>query len=235
MAADVLDRPLAAAWDDLPPAWRMLCGGLEGCASRISAKIDEEARLWPIAPARPFRAFELVAPDDVRLVLIGQDPYPLPGDADGLAFSSTRGIPSSMRNVYAAIEQAHPGFVRPPVANLAAWAAQGVLLLNTALTVRSGAKMAGTHLRLGWQEWTGGVLRQLYEDRLRNRRPVPVAWLWGKPAKAFFEQATGGLAIPPDRVLVVRHPSNDYRREFAPLAAAQLKALGGLLKPPIRW
>lgn len=226
---------MAAAWDDLPSAWRNLCAGLDACASRIAASVDADARKSPIAPARPFRAFELVAPDQVRLVLIGQDPYPLPGDADGLAFSSTRGIPGSMRNVYTALEQAFPGFVRPRTADLEHWAKQGVLLLNTALTVRSGPKMAGTHLRLGWQEWTAGVLRALYRSRLQAGTELPVAWLWGKPAQAFFAQATQGLSIPPERVLTVRHPSNDYRREFAPLAAAQLRRLDRLLDPPLRW
>lgn len=233
--AGVLDRSMSAAWEDLPPAWRALCGGLEGYAARVVERVDADARSWPIAPERPFRAFELVEPDDVRLVLIGQDPYPLPGDADGLAFSSKRGIPGSMRNVYAALEQAFPGFVRPRTADLELWARQGVLLLNTALTVRSGPKMAGTHLRLGWQEWTGGLLRALYQSRLQAGRPVPIAWLWGKPAKAFFDAATAGVAIPPERVLTVRHPSNDYRREFAPQAAAQLKTLESLLEPPVHW
>ena len=57
-----------------------------------------------VGPARPFRAFELVAPEDVRLLVIGQDPYPRPGDATGLAFHSPRGVPPSMRNVYKALE-----------------------------------------------------------------------------------------------------------------------------------
>lgn len=230
-----LSRTMAQAWQDLPPAWRALCSGLQAQAQRVIDAVDADAREHAVAPARPFRAFELVPPERVRLVLIGQDPYPLPGDATGLAFMSLRGVPASMRNVYAAIAQAFPGFQRPPVADLEHWAAQGVLLLNAALTVRMGTGMAGTHLRMGWQDWTAGVLRALYSQRLQEGAQVPVAWLWGKPARAFFESATAGLAIAPERVLVARHPSQDFRKEFVGQARAHLEQLSLLLEPPIRW
>lgn len=230
-----LSRPMAQAWQDLPAEWRALCGGLDAHAQRVIAAVDADAREHAIVPARPFRAFELVRPEQVRLVLVGQDPYPLPGDATGLAFMSLRGIPASMRNVYAAIEQACPGFQRPPTANLEHWAQQGVLLLNAALTVRMGPGMAGTHLRMGWQDWTAGVLRALYAQRLQAGAEVPVAWLWGKPARAFFESATAGLPVPQERVLVARHPSQDFRKEFVGQARAHLERLAELLQPPMRW
>lgn len=230
-----LSRPMAQAWGDLPGGWQALSSGLDGHAQRIAAAVDADAREHAVVPARPFRAFELVAPPDVRLVLIGQDPYPLPGDATGLAFSSLRGIPASMRNVYGAIEQACPGFRRPGVADLDHWARQGVLLLNTALTVRMGPKMAGSHLPFGWQQWTAGVLRALYRQRLEAGSELPVAWLWGKPAREFFETAMAGLAVPPQRVLIARHPSQDFRKEFAGQARAHLEQLAELLQPPIRW
>lgn len=230
-----LSRPMAQAFGDLPPAWRELAAPLRPAAERIAAAVDEDRRQHAVAPARPFRAFELVQPQDVRLVLVGQDPYPLPGDATGLAFHCARGIPASMRNVYAALEQALPGFRRPASADLGHWAAQGVLLLNAALTVRIGKGMAGTHLRFGWQDWTGGVLRALYAQRLGAGGHVPVAWLWGKPAAAFFDQAMDGLGVPASRVLRARHPSQDFKREFPAQAAAHLHTLQGLLQPPIRW
>lgn len=230
-----LARPMAQAWLDLPPAWRALAGDLDEQARAVTRAVDAERREHAVAPARPFRAFELVAPDEVRLVLIGQDPYPLPGDATGLAFSCLRGVPASMRNVYAALEQSVPGFRRPAVADLEPWARQGLLLLNAALTVRQGPRMAGTHLRLGWQAWTGGVLRQLYRQRLESGRPVPVAWLWGKPAAAFFDEALSGQALPPERVLRARHPSQDFKGEFPRQAREHLKALERLLQPPVRW
>jgi uracil-DNA glycosylase len=228
-----LSRPLAQALDDLPAGWRQLAGPLQPVAKRIAAAVDEDRREHAIAPALPFRAFELVQPQDVRLVLVGQDPYPKAGDATGLAFHCARGIPASMRNVYAALEQALPGFRRPAGANLEHWAAQGVLLLNAALTVRIGD--AGSHLKFGWQEWTGGVLRALYRQRVEAGQEVPAAWLWGKPASAFFDSAMDGLAVPADRVLRARHPSQDFKREFPGQAAAHLRTLQALLHPPIRW
>lgn len=230
-----LRRPLARAFGDLPLAWRALAAPLEPVAQRIAAAVDSDCREHAVAPARPFRAFELVQPGDVRLVLVGQDPYPLPGDATGLAFHCARGIPASMRNVYVALERALPGFRRPASANLEPWAAQGVLLLNAALTVRVGRGMAGTHLRLGWQDWTGGVLRELYSQRIAAGGPVPVAWLWGKPAATFFDTAMDGLAVPAARVLRARHPSQDFKREFPAQAAAHLQVLQGLLHPPVHW
>lgn len=231
--AGPLQRPLQEAWRDLPPAWLQLCTGLEAHAQAVARKVDADARVTAVGPARPFRAFELVAPEDVRLLIIGQDPYPRPGDATGLAFHSPRGVPPSMRNVYKAFESHLPGFSRPRIANLEHWAAQGVLLLNTALTVRLGE--IGSHMKIGWQAWTTGVVRALYRSREQEGRPYPVAWLWGRPAQAFFDGAVAGLPVPQERVLRSRHPSNDFKQEFAGQAAVHLAQLQRLLDPPIRW
>jgi uracil-DNA glycosylase len=228
-----LTRPMAQAWADLPPAWQELCAGLESCARAVAARVDADARSAPVAPARPFRAFELVRPEDVRLLIVGQDPYPRPGDATGLAFASLRGVPPSMRNVYKAFEAHLPGFSRPKVADLAHWASQGVLLLNTALTVRVGE--IGSHMKIGWQDWTTGVVRALYRSRERSGQPYPVAWLWGRPAQEFFDAAVQGIPVPPERVLRARHPSNDFKQEFVQQAAVHLQQLQRLLDPPVRW
>lgn len=231
--AGPLLRPLSVAWDDLPPAWRALCDGLDVHARVVAERVDADVARGPVGPARPFRAFELVRPQDVRLLIVGQDPYPRPGDATGLAFHSPRGVPPSMRNVYKAFEAHLPGFSRPKVADLEHWAAQGVLLLNTALTVRLGE--IGSHMKIGWQDWTRGVVRALYRTRQEAGEPYPVAWLWGKPAQEFFDAAVSGLPVPPERVLRARHPSNDFRQEFVQQAAAHLAQLQRLLDPPIRW
>jgi uracil-DNA glycosylase len=228
-----LTRRLAQAWTDLPAEWRDLCSGLEAEAAAVAQRVDVDVETAAVGPARPFLAFELVKPRDVRLLILGQDPYPTPGDAYGLAFSSLQRVPPSMRNVYKAFEMHLPGFTRPKVANLEHWAEQGVLLLNTALTVRLGE--IGSHLNVGWQAWTTGVLRALYRQRLAEGAPVPAAWLWGKPAQAFFDGMAEGLAIPPGRVLRARHPSNDFKQEFAQQAAAHLAQLQVLLDPPILW
>jgi uracil-DNA glycosylase len=228
-----LTRPLSEAWQDLPPAWRGLCEGLDAQAGAIAARVDADAKASSVGPARPFRAFELVQPEDVRLVIIGQDPYPRPGDATGLAFCSLQGIPPSMRTVYKAFENHLPGFSRPKIADLEPWARQGVLLLNTALTVRLGE--IGSHMKVGWQEWTRGVVRALYRQRLDAGQVPPVAWLWGKPAQEFFDAAVAGLPVPAERVLRARLPSNDFKQEFVQQAAAHLARLQQLLDPPIRW
>jgi uracil-DNA glycosylase len=228
-----LTRPLAQAWCDLPPAWQRLCAGLEAHADQVCSRVDADAQAAAVGPARPFRAFELVDPQDVRLVIVGQDPYPTPGDANGLAFSSLRGVPRSMLNVYKAFEEHLPGFSRPKVADLEHWARQGVLLLNTALTVRLGE--IGSHMGVGWQGWTQGVVRALYRSREDAGRPYPVAWLWGKPAQQFFDAAVEGMAVPAERVLRARHPANDFRKEFPQQVASHLKQLQALLQPPIRW
>jgi len=228
-----LARPLAEAWCDLPAAWRELCAGLDTHAAEVCRRVDADARFTPVGPARPFRAFELVEPHAVRLLLVGQDPYPTPGDANGLAFSSLRGVPRSMLNVYKAFEEHLPGFSRPRVADLDHWARQGVLLLNTALTVRLGE--IGSHLDIGWQPWTRGVVRALYRSRQAAGQSMPVAWLWGKPAQQFFDAAVEGLPVPAERVLRARHPSNDMKREFPRQVADHLARLQELLQPPIRW
>ena len=228
-----LTRPLSEAWKDLPPAWTALCAGLQPEAEAVARRVDADVQSAAVGPARPFRAFELVRPEDVRLLIVGQDPYPTPGDATGLAFSTLSGVPRSMLNVYKAFEAHLPGFSRPGVANLEHWAEQGVLLLNTALTVRLGE--IGSHMKIGWQPWTQGVVRALYRQRQESGEPFPVAWLWGKPAQAFFDEAVQGMALPPGRVLRARHPSNDFKQEFVAQAAGQLARLQELLQPPIRW
>ena len=92
---------LAAAFDTLPPAW---AAALPGWTPRRRAAVIERIREIsagrPIAPEDPFRALRLVAPDAVRVVILGQDPYPKPGQADGLAFSAGHGRPASLRRVF---------------------------------------------------------------------------------------------------------------------------------------
>ncbi|ADO13826.1 uracil-DNA glycosylase [Saimiriine alphaherpesvirus 1] len=168
------------------------------------------------------------APDDVRVVIIGQDPYHQPGQAHGLAFSVRPGVPvpPSLRNIFTAVRSCYPEAT--PAAGhgcLEKWARQGVLLLNTTLTVRRGA--AGSHSGLGWGRFVAGVLR-----RLAQRRDGLVFMLWGQHAQG---------AIKPDtqRHLVLRfaHPSPLSQTPFGTcrhfLLANQYLEARGL--PPIDW
>ena len=197
---------LPAAFDTLPAAWRAVLPGWTPAAQQ--AVVDAVHRVSGdklIAPPDPFRALRLVAPGDVKVVVLGQDPYPLPGHAEGLAFSAGHGKPHSLRRVFEILEADRPGWKRPAVWKLDPWAAQGVLLLNPVLTVEVGA--AGSHLSCGWQALTSEIIKTLCQH------PAPPTFLlWGKPANAFFDAACPpGLNVP---VLRSRHPSHDIRREF---------------------
>ena len=159
----------------------------------------------PIAPEDPFRALRLVAPADVKVVVIGQDPYPTAGHADGLAFSAARGRPRSLARVFEVLAADRPGaFVSPAVWSLEAWAEQGVLLLNPTLTVEIGR--SGSHQACGWQALTAEIIQHL-----KGRDDPPVFLLWGGKAKAFW-QAAGPPGVA--KALVTRHPSYDMRRAF---------------------
>jgi len=197
---------LAAAFDTLPAAW---AATLPGWTAERRAEVIDRIRVVsadrPIAPDDPFRALRLVAPSDVRVVILGQDPYPKPGQADGLAFSAGQGKPASLRRVFQVLAADRPGFVPPPVWKLDAWARQGVLLLNPTLTIEVGR--IGSHMDCGWQALTSEIVRNLslYEK-------PPIFLLWGVRAQAFFDAACAeGSAV---QTLRTRHPSNDMRRDF---------------------
>ena len=133
--------------------------------------------IFPL-PKNVFRAFDLCMPSDVRVVILGQDPYHTPGVADGLAFSSVPGnpIPPSLQNIYKEIEaEFGSSCVKSP--DLTHWAEQGVLLLNASLTVESG--IANSHSDIGWHEFTDAVIRIVSETQEHN-----VFMLWGNYARA---------------------------------------------------
>jgi uracil-DNA glycosylase len=130
-------------------------------------------------PHQVFRALNSVPLPQCRVVVLGQDPYHGPGQAEGLSFSVPRGVavPSSLRNIYRELSDDIPGFVAPGHGSLEAWAHQGVLLLNATLTVRGGD--ANSHAKAsGWLEFTAAVV-----DVLSRRRKGLVFLLWGKFAQ----------------------------------------------------
>ena len=139
---------------------------------------DERARA-AVYPPEPevFAALHLTRYADTRVVILGQDPYHGPGQAHGLCFSVRRGVkvPPSLHNISVELE-ADLGITPARHGNLQAWAEQGVLLLNTCLTVRGGA--AGSHHGKGWETFTDEVLRVV------NAKTDPVVFvLWGAPAR----------------------------------------------------
>lgn len=197
---------LPAAFDGLPPAWR---AALPGWTPVRCAEVVERVRRVsadrPIGPTDPFRALRFHPPQGVRVVVFGQDPYPKPGHADGLAFSAGHGRPASLRRVMQVLAEDRPGWVPPPVWKLDAWARQGVLLLNPTVTIEIGA--IGSHMECGWQALTSEIVEVLcrFDD-------PPVFMLWGGKAQAFFAQACPAGASP--TVLATRHPSNDMYKRF---------------------
>jgi uracil-DNA glycosylase len=197
---------LAAAFDTLPAPWRAC---LPGWTPQAQARVIERVRAAsgerPIAPEDPFRALRLVAPEDTRVVVFGQDPYPTPGQADGLAFSAERSTRPSLRRIFDVLEADRPGWKRPVSGRLDAWASQGALLLNPALSVEIGRKES--HLDVSWQALTSEIVKVLC-----RMRATPVFLLWGSKAQDFFAGAQPAESTP--RVLTARHPSNDFRREF---------------------
>lgn len=161
---------------------------------RIEAVLADKADILPPAHQR-FAALEACSPDDTRVVILGQDPYPTPGHAHGLAFSvepDVSPLPRSLNNIFKEME-ADIG-ASPETGDLRHWARQGVLLLNTALTVPAGN--AGAHAKLGWSRLTAQVL-----DTLNDH---PRAFLlWGNHAQSFAAHITG----PGHLILKTAHPS----------------------------
>ncbi|WP_323764965.1 uracil-DNA glycosylase [Marinovum sp.] len=145
--------------------------------------------------SQTFAALEACPPDKVRVLILGQDPYPTPGHAHGLAFSvepDVAPLPRSLRNIYT--EMAADLGQCPANGDLRFWTDQGVLLLNTALSVPTGE--AGGHLKLGWSDLTTDILAEL------DRSPRALL-LWGKPA-----QKLGARLTHPQHLRIeTAHPS----------------------------
>lgn len=162
--------------------------------------------IYPPA-ADVFNAFKLTAFADVKVVILGQDPYHNVGQAHGLSFSVQHGIaiPPSLLNIYKELETDIAGFQMPTHGCLTHWAEQGVLLLNTVLTVR--AHQAHSHANLGWERFTDCVISQINQHREHI-----VFLLWGSHAQK------KGTMIDRSRhlVLTAPHPSplSAYRGFF---------------------
>ena len=154
------------------------------------------ATVYP--PARLiFNAFDHCPFDEVKVVIIGQDPYHGPGQAHGLCFSVAEGVPNppSLQNIFKEIHS-DLGKPMPPNGDLTRWARQGVLLLNATLTVQ--AHQAGSHQRKGWEEFTDAAIRRLAEEREHL-----VFILWG----AYAQKKGAFIDRNKHLVLTSAHPS----------------------------
>lgn len=202
--------------------WKTLLAGelAQAQTQALFEKVEEEYENLTVFPPKMelFSAFSATEPENVKVVILGQDPYHEPGQAHGLAFSVREGvrIPPSLRNMYQELE-ADLGIAPAPSGDLTRWAEQGVFLLNTVLTVRAGE--ANSHKNLGWQLFTDGVFARLAD------LPQPVAFLlWG--AQAQKKAAIAADSPYPRLVLQAPHPSplSAYRGFFGSKPYSQINA-----------
>ena len=185
-----------ADWAPLVQAWATSAAG-QGLQHHIAARQAAGAVIYP---AQVLRALALTARHSVRVVILGQDPYHGPGQAEGLAFSVPAGTkpPPSLRNILDEISRSL-GVPRPPSGHLGGWARQGVLLLNTCLTVEQG--QPASHTGQGWEALTDALIQATAADA-----GAKVYLLWGAHAqtKAPLIAAAGGRH---HLVLLANHPS----------------------------
>ena len=190
----------------LPDSWRaalepvLATPRLRALGGFLSAEEATGKTIYPPREAR-FAALERTSLEAVKVVILGQDPYHGPGQAHGLSFSVPQGIaiPPSLRNIYKELET---DLGIPPAAhgNLTRWADQGVLLLNTALTVEAG--QAGSHQGCGWEDFTDAAVAAV-----AARSEPSVFVLWGSHARKKAAGVAGLGASSRHLVLTSAHPS----------------------------
>ena len=220
-----IDVKIEQSWKELlAPEWE------ESYFEKLTGRVRDSYRngtVYP-APGRIFAAFNATPVDRVKVVIVGQDPYHGPGQANGLCFSVNSGVelPPSLRNIYREIA-AETGVQPIPDGDLSRWARQGVLLLNSILTVEQAK--AGSHHGMGWEEFTSAAI-----ERLASSTQGLVFMLWGSYA------INKGAAIDRQRHLVLTsaHPSplSAHRGFFGNghfvKANEYLESIG---KEPIDW
>lgn len=187
-----------AAWFERAPI------GLAVQTEQLLEKVERMRGCETIYPPQDciLNALATTGPDAVKAVIVGQDPYHEPGQAMGLAFSvpDAAKIPPSLRNIYKEMAS-DLGVPLPASGDLTPWARQGVLLLNTSLTVEAGK--AASHAKLGWQVLTNYIVGECF------RLPRPVVFLaWGKHAIGVIEAGRACAGVADDKcVLASTHPS----------------------------
>lgn len=191
-SADFAHWRVAPGWAAVVDAFAASSAGV-ALSDFLTQRLEQGATIYP---PEPLRALALTPPESVRVVILGQDPYHGPGQAEGLAFSVAPGVkwPPSLRNIFLE-RQRDLGLAPPMSGSLVHWAEQGVLLLNTCLTVEDGAP--ASHAGRGWEVLTDAVIRQV------SASTNPRAFLlWGAHA-----QKKVALIDPRHHLLQANHPS----------------------------
>jgi len=144
-----------------------------------------------------FNAFNFTTPNNIKVVILGQDPYHAKGQANGLSFSVTNGVktPPSLRNIFKEL-QSDLNHSISSNGSLESWAKQGVLLLNATLTVRE--KKAGSHQKLGWELFTDSIIK-----KISDKKEGIIFLLWG----AFAQKKLALIDTRKHHVLITTHPS----------------------------
>jgi uracil-DNA glycosylase len=180
----------------LAPFWASATGAQLG--QFVQQRLAAGAQIYP---PQPLRALELTALCEVRVVILGQDPYHSAGQAQGLAFSVAQGVktPPSLRNIFKELQR-DLGLPIPSHGSLQAWAGQGVLLLNTTLTVEDG--QPASHAKRGWEVLTDDIIQACAQ----KSSPV-VFMLWGAHAQAKQALIAAHNLDARHAVLLANHPS----------------------------
>ncbi len=212
-------------FEQMHKSWQVALADQRSLLERI--EVDLRPVFSQIAPPPELvcRAFEMPI-DEVRVLLLGQDPYPTAGDAVGLAFAIAPGrvLSRSLRNIMAELATDIPTATHS--GNLSSWAEQGVMLLNRHLTTGLGA--AGSHIGLGWQEFTDAAVRALAQHHGRDL----VAVLWGNQAR------TAQRLLGAAQIVASAHPSplSAHRGFFGSKPFSQVnQALEKVGREPIDW
>lgn len=212
-------------FEQMHESWRVALADQRALLERI--EVDLRPIFSQIAPTPELvcRAFEMPI-DEVRVLLLGQDPYPTPGDAVGLAFAIAPGrpLPRSLRNIMVELGNDIP--TASNSGDLSRWAEQGVLLLNRHLTTGLGS--AGSHIGLGWQDFTDAAVRALAQHHGRDL----VAVLWGNQA------CTALPLLGAAQIVTSAHPSplSAHRGFFGSRPFSQVnQALEKVGREPIDW
>ena len=197
VSADPADWPVAPGWQPLIDAFFASAVG-QKLLGFLRRRLAEGAVIFP---PQPLRALELTPPESVRVVILGQDPYHGRGQAEGLAFSVAPGVPlpPSLRNIFKELQR-DLGTLPPPFpvpgGSLVRWALDGVLLLNTCLTVEEGRP--ASHAGQGWEALTDSVIRQV-----SSGDHAVVFLLWG----AHAQSKRALIDASRHTVLLANHPS----------------------------
>ena len=197
--ADPADWGVHPSWSALVSQFWQSSSG-QGLLAFLQQRIHDGARIYP---AQPLKALALTPLNEVKVVILGQDPYHGAGQAEGLAFSVPAGVapPPSLRNIFKELH-ADMGLAPPFVPSLVPWAQHGVLLLNTCLSVEDG--QPASHAKQGWEALTDGIIQAV-----AGSTSACVFLLWGAHAQSkagVIAQASSQTANA-FRVLLANHPS----------------------------